>query len=401
MSELVKASLQVLVTTAKGSGNVDATVRRGAKFEVQLNPTSMRVDRKNNIDRGSVTAGGQRRQHTSTEGATLTFDLEYDTADEVDVDVRDKTKDVQQFTLPAEKGEAPPRLEFQWGTFAFRGIMTSLVEELDFFSPDGRPLHAKLSVTITEQNLAFEKKEDGPGARTARGSTPPDAPPSTGPGGSGTRQPETRTQANDGETAQQLAARLGGDPTAWRSLMNGLDSPLAIPAGATIEVGPELAGGQGIAITGGIAAGLATTEATSLSVALQPTADARAGFSLAEVGGVTAAAQIVESGAARLAVARARASFDVPSLRVAGATGIEIDPRSVTYGASIPLRLHVTASTRQAFETAGDVTVSARARPGEISVATSASVAPWVSLPVDVTGERGRADAEQRFRDGE
>jgi Contractile injection system tube protein len=401
MSELTKASLQVLVTTAAGSGNVDATVKRGARFEVQLNPTSMRVDRKNNIDRGAVTAGGQRRQHTSTEGATLTFDLEYDTADEIDVDVRDKTKDVHQFTLPGEKGEAPPRLEFQWGTFVFRGIMTSLVEELDFFSAEGRPLHAKLSVTITEQNLAFEKKEDGPGLRTAKGSTPPDAPPSTGPGGSGTQRPETRAQANDGETAQQLAARLGGDPTAWRSLMNGLDSPLAIPAGATIEVGPELAGGQGIALTGGVAAGLATTETASLSAALQPTADAQAGFSLAEIGGVTVAAQIIESGTAQRAVAQARASFDVPSLRITGATSIETDPRSATYGASIPLRLHITASSRQEFEAAGDVTVAARARHAEIAVATSASMAPWVILPVDVTGERGRADSEQRFRDGE
>ena len=399
MKELTKATLQVLIKTAAGTGNFDATVKRGAKFEVQLNPTTMRVDRKNNTDRGAVTAGGQRRQHTATEGATLTFDLEFDTADETDVDVRDKTKEVLKFTVPGEKGEAPPRLEFQWGTFVFRGIMTSVVEELDFFSPEGRPLHAKLSVSITEQNLAFEKNEDGPGVRSAKGSTVPEAAPSTGPGGSGTRQPETRAQANDGESAQQLAARLGGDPSAWRSLMNGLESPLALPAGASIEIGPEISGRQGIALTGGVAAGLATTEPVALSAALQPTADLQAGFVLAEVGGVSAAAQIVASNGIRQTVSQTRSAFDVPSSELRFRSGVDRDPRSATYGASIPLSLRLDASARETFGAAGGVTVFARSRADEIAIATSSSAPPWVVLPVDVTGERRRADSKQRLRD--
>ena len=71
----------------------------------------------------------------STQSATLTFDLEFDTAEEPDpanaavpVNVRTKTAVVRQFTEPGDDPKKPPPLmQFLWGTFSFVGIVGVLV----------------------------------------------------------------------------------------------------------------------------------------------------------------------------------------------------------------------------------------------------------------------------------
>jgi hypothetical protein len=39
-------------------------------------------------------------------------------------------------------------VRFAWGTFRFDGHIEALEETLDFFSPDGRALRARLSLTL-------------------------------------------------------------------------------------------------------------------------------------------------------------------------------------------------------------------------------------------------------------
>ena len=404
MSELTKANLWVLKQVSAGGNGVPPKVERGEKYEVPLNPTSLRIERRNNVDRGAVTAGAQRRQHAATEGATLSFDLEFDTSDldaGVDADVRRQTAKVLQFTTPPEddRKAAPPRVEFQWGTLIIAGIMTQATEEIDYFSPEGRPLRAKVSVSITEQDLRLEKNEAGAGLKNANSASAPGNRSPTGPGGSGTHVPDTQVKANDGESAQQLASRLGGDPTAWRSLMNGLDSPLNLAAGTTVEVGPEVMGGSSIGVSTGFGSGLPPTSSSSLSAALQPTARFDAGFVIAEVGGVTAAAQVVESAAAQQSIARARAAFVVPGGAVRPQGAPDVDPRSLSYGASIPLTLRLPSATRLEIEAGGGRTVSGRVGPAEVSLASSSAALAWIPLPPDVSRDRQRADAEQRRRD--
>jgi phage tail-like protein len=58
-------------------------------------------------------------------------------------DVQELTQRVAYFAGP------PPRaLRFQWGTFRFDGHVEALVETLELFSPDGRPLRARLALTL-------------------------------------------------------------------------------------------------------------------------------------------------------------------------------------------------------------------------------------------------------------
>jgi len=44
----------------------------------------------------------------------------------------------------------PPVVEFQWGSFRFRGVITSMKEKYEMFLSDGRPVKATVSVTMRE-----------------------------------------------------------------------------------------------------------------------------------------------------------------------------------------------------------------------------------------------------------
>ena len=139
----------------------------------------MKLSRSNNTDRGGVATGTQPRQNPSQEAATLSFDLEFDTAEQGStsqrVDVRDWTAVVRQFVEPPpdRPTDPPPAVRFAWGTLVFDGIIKQVTEELDLFAPDGTPLRAKVSVSITEQNFKYETLAQGAAAKTTAGATRP------------------------------------------------------------------------------------------------------------------------------------------------------------------------------------------------------------------------------------
>jgi hypothetical protein len=53
--------------------------------------------------------------------------------------------------MPISALAARPAVRFRWGTFRFDGRITALEQELDLFSPDGRPLRAALRVRPGER----------------------------------------------------------------------------------------------------------------------------------------------------------------------------------------------------------------------------------------------------------
>ncbi|GGR84785.1 hypothetical protein Snoj_42980 [Streptomyces nojiriensis] len=376
MTALAHATLQRLRRgPSEGKDKPARVLDDGPAVSVQFNPVSLRISRNNNTDRGGTTTRTQKRQHPAQEGSTLTFDLEFDTAEQRSggqyVDVRLWTALVRQFVEPP-KGKAadpPPVVRFVWGTLRYNGIVTQVNEELDYFAPDGTPLRAKVGVTIVEQNFAYEAHDEGPGTRDTKSATEPGAP-RTGaaPGTSGTARPQQVVQAQEGESAQQLLSRLGLDPAAWRGAMSGLDSPLTLAAGASVQLGAEVSAGfsaaAGIRLSAGFAGGIAATSVGGLSAALgmgggpvnprsgRPGrgpavtagggavaaaaasvtgagegadsgygagADAAlAGFALSAGGGIAASADAVLGAAVELATARARQSFEMPASAAPG-----------------------------------------------------------------------------------
>ena len=414
-AELVRATLQRLDRVQQGGKDTPATVRPdGDVISVQLNPSTLKITRRNNVDRGGVTTGTQKAQHPAQEGATLAFDLEFDTSEQGSggehVDVRQWTALVRQFVEPDKKtkpAHAPPAVRFTWGRLIFNGIVDQVTEDLDLFAPDGTALHAKVSLSISEQDFAFESMETGNGRRDQRAASEPGAPTGAAPGQSGTRNAQSVVQAYDGESAQQLLSRLGQDPAAWRAAMTGLDSPLGLGAGSAVTLGLEVTGG----LTGAVGSGgaqFAASPAVATPAALAavlglpaPTsggdgpaasrtpkgAGARGGFELAAAGGLARAERIVQAEATSAALQRSAGAFAVPPGTGAGSAATQladpaspVDPRALTYGRAIPLQRRAQAMTAAEAAMGGATSVGARAPAGELT-AYGPSAPPWVRLP--------------------
>lgn len=178
---------------------------------VHFNPTSLRLQIQNTM-RADTTGGGNRStaaQHVESSSSTLAIELLFDTTiatggDAAGGDVRGKLKRiVEHFIKPGEDGSAPKRCRFQWGTnFTFVGMITTYSETLDFFSPEGVPLRASLSLSLVEDR--FEYPEPGGGTplrnRPRFTSTAPDQPlagvaSGTGPSGAGAASGDWRALA--------------------------------------------------------------------------------------------------------------------------------------------------------------------------------------------------------------
>ena len=118
----------------------------GKAVNVQFNPESMKVSFANQIVQpqgGDQAAGNAGRQFvgagTTKLAMTLWFDVTAMTEAPLD-DVRRLTADVVHFITPkpstADASKlAPPGLRFSWGSFLFDGMVESLEETLEFFSP--------------------------------------------------------------------------------------------------------------------------------------------------------------------------------------------------------------------------------------------------------------------------
>jgi hypothetical protein len=402
-----KAQILRLKEVAKGTAEKPPTVAPDPKFTpitVQFNPTSLKIDR-NNDTSGGATTRAQRRNQPNEGHATLTLDLEYDTAeggpDGQPLDVRTRTQELRQFAEPPadDPKKAPPRMRFLWGKFSFDGIVTRIGEEIDYFDADGRALRAKVSLTITGQDPALEANAKGSAARTDDSGGG-----GTGPGSTPAKNPDTALDAQDGETVQQAMSRAGLDPAAWRSAMTGLTSPLGLSAGAQLQLDASASVGAGLGVTAGFSAGISAGVSAGVSAGLSvaasagiaagvtagisvdasagvsagfsaeagaaaglvvgadafagagaglgaggtvgASAQASAGFALAAAGGVEAATRGVLAAQAEAGAAAARASFAVPGPGPASSLGSSVASASASASASGGAGVSATASAR-------------------------------------------------------
>jgi hypothetical protein len=248
-AHLAKARLQQL------DANFKETIEPETHCTVQFNPESLKVSFANQIQQ--PTGGGDQRGKAAAQfvgaGTTklalsLWFDVgspQPDDAEAVD-DVRKLTKKVAFFITPkpakGKKGKfTPPAVRFLWGSFQFDGIMESLEETLEFFSPAGKPLRASLSVAISQQEIreftfADAGRDEGP----------------VGP------LPGTRPLAQPPEDATaQGVADAAGDGGDWQSMAaaNGIENPRLLGPGAVLDL--ELrAPGVELGVAAGAAAGV-------------------------------------------------------------------------------------------------------------------------------------------------
>ena len=144
----------------------DKEINESNWVKVQFNPETLKVAFANAIQQvvGGGDQGGGASQQFVGAGSTklavqLWFDVSSDATSEEN-DVRNLTRKVAYFITPQPTAKdpkrfLPPIVRFLWGSFQFDGIAESMEESLEFFSPEGRPLRASISLAIAQQRIQF------------------------------------------------------------------------------------------------------------------------------------------------------------------------------------------------------------------------------------------------------
>jgi hypothetical protein len=223
--KLEKAILQELKSDFKTPKNPEN------KVTVQFNPETLKVTYSNQISTPSSPAnqGGTPAQQVVGAGTTklslqLWFDVTAEQSEQEKAkDVRKLTEKVVYFITP--NGNVIPAVRLLWGSFQFDGLMESLDESLEFFSKDGIPLRASMTIGLMKQKI--EKSDPAKEANTALSSPTP-----------GTRKLKA---APAGQSLQGMAAAQGkGDN--WQSIAaaNNIENPRLLQPGQLIDLDAKL-----------------------------------------------------------------------------------------------------------------------------------------------------------------
>ncbi|MCK6587301.1 MAG: peptidoglycan-binding protein [Polyangiaceae bacterium] len=229
MPELAKAELRQL------DPDFDQEIERDTWAKVQFNPETLKVSFANQV----ATPSGSGDQNgspsrlfvgagTTKLAAQLWFDVTGEQTDGEPVDdVRKLTQKVAFFITPKQDQSdpqkfVPPAVRFLWGSFQFDGIMESLEESLEFFSPEGKPLRASVSFTLSQQKITRFVFRDT-------------APPGAGGGSPAGTRP--LTAAPSGSTVQGLAASQGKGKD-WQGIAaaNDVENPRKLSPGQLLDM---------------------------------------------------------------------------------------------------------------------------------------------------------------------
>jgi len=235
--KLEKAMLRELDAEFKNEINTDKNCT------VQFNPETLKVGFANQVATPQG-AGDQKgtpaRQFVGAGTTKLSLQLWFDVTAEMpagekkEQDVRKLTAKVAYFITPKPEGTkfVPPAVRFSWGSFQFDGIMESMEESLEFFSSDGRPLRASVTINLTQQKITefTFRATAGPGATASPGTRPLTPAPSKG-------------------SVQSIADSQGkGDDWQGIAAANNIENPrllqpgqlLDLNASASVSISPQI-----------------------------------------------------------------------------------------------------------------------------------------------------------------
>lgn len=243
----------------------------GRVVPVQFNPETLSVAFSNK-SAGGDQRGGSAIQFVGQGETKLNFEIYFDVTapdpnDAKETDVRKLTEKVIKFIQPEPSGEedkfVPPGVRFIWGTFLFDGIVDSIDESLEFFSPEGKPLRAKIAINISKQEIQFQFGQQA----------------SPGLGGDPAPGTQPLSTAGDGDSMQGMLGK-DGKQDQWQAVANAnnIDNPRNLSAGTTFNA----RAGLGVGASGGFGASAGASVGFSASVG----ATASAGFGASAGGSI-------------------------------------------------------------------------------------------------------------------
>jgi hypothetical protein len=211
------------------------------KVTVQFNPETLKVSFANQIQTPTGT-GDQRGTPTQQfvgAGTTklvlqLWFDVNAPQEGESVNDVRKMTEKITHFITPKPAPNdqtkfLPPGVRFIWGSFQFDGLMESLEESLEFFSSEGVPLRASMTMNLTQQKIdQYKFPQEASAKRPLPGTRP-------------------LTAATSGSTVQNLAGKQGKKDN-WQAIAaaNGIENPRQLQTGQLLDLNAKIGGSVGI-----------------------------------------------------------------------------------------------------------------------------------------------------------
>jgi nucleoid-associated protein YgaU len=209
MSGLEKATLTNVVT--------------GRRVSVQFNPEEYTLNRETSF--AHLTVPGLAApvvQFVAGQAQTIDMELLVDTTEASPAggpgaDVRRLVADVTSLMDIDPDLHAPPPVVFAWGQLTFTSVLTKVSQKYVLFRPDGTPVRARLTVTLSEyRNVELEAKDIK-------------------------RQTVDYTKlhvVSDGDSLPIIAHREYADATAWRpiALRNGITDPRRLSVGATLAI---------------------------------------------------------------------------------------------------------------------------------------------------------------------
>lgn len=260
------------------------------KVTVQFNPQTLKLSFSNQ-NAGGNQSGGSSTQFVGQGTTKLSLELWFDVtlprpegAADPQGDVRNLTKDVAFFLTPQKlrdgSGIAPPGVQFQWGTFLFKGTVDSMEETLDHFSEEGKPLRAGVTLSLSKQDLTFEFNPAGAGGDA-------NAPGAPGTGGAPAAGTQPLSMAKSGDTVQGMAAGAGVSDWKAVAIANGIENPRLMSPGALVNTSGSLSGSG--AATLGLTGGTAATLGASAGVSFGASGSAAASASASAPGGISVA----------------------------------------------------------------------------------------------------------------
>jgi len=243
MSADTHARKALLVELAE---NLEDDLPAGKTVTVQFNPESLKLSFANQIQNnassntagtpagggkggsgGDQAGGTQGRQFIGAGTTKLSVQLWFDAGQAGVDDVRKLSQEVIYF-IKGKKAQSdpskflPPGVRFSWGSFNFKGLIDSIEETIDYFSPEGKPLRSTLSMAMSQQTILISDFGGSAGAPRGLPSAPGTTP---------------MTPAAAGSTLQGLAASARAG-VSWQAVAsaNGIDNPRQLVAGQLLDL---------------------------------------------------------------------------------------------------------------------------------------------------------------------
>lgn len=288
--------------------------KTGKEIPVHFNPVSLQYTVANQMQQ----QGGGTQQYVASSTGKLSLDLIFDTT-HTGADVRLKTVEVAELMKPGDD-HLVPTLCFEWGAYKFEGTMEGYRETLDFFSPNGVPLRASLSLTLAATDAQVFRGGDQGRTWGVTGELAPmntvEVPPAP-------------------DKSPSALAALAGNPRAARALAaaNGIENlrfgagkPMSVSAG--IKLSPPVAFSPAPAMqvqaSAKLSAGVPASEGAFAGLSQKPRPGPGAPLDLSRLSASVSNASAVTVGASRFAVGGRALVEGGGSLRADVGAGVRI-----------------------------------------------------------------------------